>query len=172
MRKIIKALLITLILSGCSSMDFRKTVSSLDISKFMGKWYVMAGKYTFLEKDSMNNLEEYHWNKEHKRIEITFSFNDRKTGKRKVYTQKAWIEDKKTNAFWKVQPFWPLKLDYLVIDLADDYSWTAIGVPSGKYLWIMSRDPSMNRDKLDMVIKRVTSLGYPTNGLVYTNHSK
>lgn len=153
-------------------MDYRKTVSSVDLNKFMGKWYVVAGKYTFLENNSKNNLEEYSWNKEQSRIDIKFSFDDKKSGKKKVYTQKAWVENKKTNAYWKVQPFWPLKLDYLIIDLADDYSWTAIGVPSGKYLWIMSRDPAFTRDKLEMVIKRVTSRGYPTTDLTFTEHSK
>ena len=35
--------------------------------------------------------------------------------------QKDLSIDKKTNAEWRVQFFWPFKFKYLVIDLAEDY---------------------------------------------------
>ena len=36
------------------------------------------------------------------------------------------------------------KMPFLIIDLDDDYSYTVIGIPSRKHVWIMSRDPIMN----------------------------
>ena len=31
--------------------------------------------------------------------------------------------------------------DYWVLNNADDYSWSIVGGPSGKYLWIFTREP-------------------------------
>jgi len=53
-----------------------------------------------------------------------------------------------------------LKLGYLIIDLADDYSYTVIGVPSRKYLWIMARDSSLPYDIYQSILTKVKKQGY------------
>ena len=45
-----------------------------------------------------------------------------------------------------MQFLWPFKMTSLIIDLADDYSHTVIGVPSRKYVWIMARKPTISDD--------------------------
>ena len=152
-------------------MNYDKTVDYIDIKKFMGEWYVIAGRFTFLEKGAHNGLEVYTWNKENKRIDIEFSFNkDSFDGELKTITQKGWIENIKTNSHWKISPLWPLKFDYLVIDLAKDYSWTAVGVPSGKYLWIMARDKAMDKETREMILKRLKAKAYPINDISIVPH--
>jgi apolipoprotein D and lipocalin family protein len=156
---------------SCSSVNFTQTVSKVDLNQFMGKWYVMAGRFTFLEKDVHNGVETYTWNEKEQRIDIGFTFNQGSfTGKAKSIPQKGWVYNQKTNAHWKVSPFWPLKFDYLVIDLASDYSWTAIGVPNGKYLWIMARDRHLEHKVLQQIITRLNNMGYPTQDIVLVPH--
>jgi apolipoprotein D and lipocalin family protein len=129
----------------------------------MKKWYVIAGRFTFLENGAHNAVEEYSWNSEKERINIDFYFNkDSFDGKIKKIPQKAWIQNKETNAHWKVSPFYPLKFDYLIVALADDYSWTAIGVPSQKYLWIMADHWYFSDKKLDKVKAKLDEVGYST----------
>jgi apolipoprotein D and lipocalin family protein len=153
-------------------MNYTKTVSKVEIDRFMGKWYVMAGRFTFLESEVHNGVEIYTWNEKEKRIDISFTFNKGSlTGKEKSIPQKGWIENNQTNAHWKVSPFWPLKFDYLVLDLADDYSWTAIGVPNGKYLWIMSRQKMMPEKQLNDIITRLKESGYPVHDIVLVPHA-
>jgi apolipoprotein D and lipocalin family protein len=153
-------------------MEYNKTVKYLDINKFMGDWHVIAGRFTFLEKGVHNGLENYSWNEKEQRIDIKFSYNKNSLqGKLVTMSQKAWVENKDTNAHWKVSPIWPLKLDYLVLDLADDYSWTAVGVPSGKYLWIMARDKKMDKKQLGFILERLGSKGYPIEGIVFVPHN-
>jgi apolipoprotein D and lipocalin family protein len=154
--------------TGCASMKHTYTVDNVDISKFMGKWYVIAGRFTFLENGAHNAVEEYSWNKKKNRIDVNFFFNqDKFDGKKRSYPQKAWIKNKNTNAHWKVQPIWPLKFDYHVIALDEDYAWTAIGVPSGKYLWIMSREWKMKEAELSLVLDKLQKINYPTDNLEY-----
>lgn len=155
------------VLSACSSGKYNTTVEKVDIPRFMGDWHVIAGRFTFLEDGAHNGLEQYTWNEKEKRIDIKFSYNDDSfTGERDSLNQKAWIENKTTNAHWKVSPFWPLKLDYLVIALAKDYSWTAVGVPSGKYLWIMARKNKISDSTYKIIISELEKQGYPTENII------
>lgn len=152
-----------LALAGCASMKFEKTVENIDLQKFMGQWYVWAGRTTFLEEGAHNAVEIYTWNEAEKRIDIEFRFNQNAfDGPPKRIPQKAWIHNSATNAHWKVRPFWPLKFDYLVIALGGNYEWTAIGVPSGRYLWIMGRKPHVSDSELKSIVDQVGGLGYPT----------
>ena len=166
-------LLLTLSLLGCSTTGYRNTVKHVDIPKFMGDWYVLAGRFTMFEKDVHNALEKYEWNEKEQRIDISFTYNRGSlSGEVKSLPQKGWIEDKDTNAYWKVSPLWPLKFDYLVIDLADDYSWTAIGVPSQSYLWIMARKTDNAEATVQEALTRLKNKGYNVENIVRVPHGR
>jgi apolipoprotein D and lipocalin family protein len=163
--------LIILLLMGCSSVSYKKTVDNVDIPRFMGNWYVLAGRFTFLEKEVHNGLEIYKWNKKEKRIDISFDYRKGGfDGEKKSVPQKGWVYNKKTNAHWKVQPIWPLKLDYLIIDLAPDYSWVTVGVPNQNYVWIMARDWKNPEPIVKKAISNLKKLGYRSDEIVTVPH--
>lgn len=166
-------LLLSTVLASCSGMSYKKTVGHVDRARFMGDWYVIAGRFTFLEKDAYNAVERYHWNQKEQRIDVSYEYNKGSlTGKKKTIPQKAWIVDQDSNARWKVSPLWPLKFSYLVIALDQDYQWTAIGVPDQDYLWIMARDPHFSREQMQMVLNELQREGYRTDELVYVEHTR
>jgi apolipoprotein D and lipocalin family protein len=143
------------------------TVENVDINQFMGSWYVLAGRFTFLEKDVHNGLEKYTWNTEKDRIDVDFTYNKGSlTGPQKSIPQKAWIYNQSTKAHWKVSPLWPFKFDYLVVALDKNYQWTAIGVPDQKYLWIMARDWKNPESTIQEAIKQLDKVGYDTKNLI------
>ncbi len=143
-------------------MKYRKTVDQVELPKFMGEWYVWAGRTTFFENGAHNGVDKYTWNEKENRIDVVYTFRkDGFEGKLKKITQKAWVENKSTNAHWKVQPFWPLKFDYLVLALDPNYQWVAIGVSNGAYLWIMGRRPQASDSELAEIILQVKNLDYP-----------
>ncbi|MES2769886.1 MAG: lipocalin family protein [Bdellovibrionota bacterium] len=153
--------------SACSTVSF-PTVEKVDIERFMGTWYVSAGRFTILEKDVHNAVEIYTYDKTKDTIDIDYTYRKGSSnGKIKKVPQKGYIVAGTNNAHWLVSPFWPLKFDYLVIDLADDYSWVAIGVPNQKYLWIMHRSSQVSRKEVDMVIDRLKAINYKTNDIVF-----
>lgn len=151
--------------------DKLKTVDKVDINKFMGGWYVLAGRFTFLEKNVHNGLERYTWNQDKQRIDVDFTYNKGSlTGPKKSIPQKAWVYNQETKAHWKVSPFWPLKFDYLVVGLDENYRWTAIGVPDQKYLWIMARDWRNPEATIQDAVKHLNERGYNTENLVRVPH--
>ena len=162
-----KAIILIFFIMGCSVGKPIRTVESVNLDKFLTKWYVIAGRLTYFEKGAHNAVEDYSWaeNKEH--IKINFYFNkDNYSGEVKSIPQKAWVYNTTSNAHWKVRPFWPLKLDYIILDIAEDYSWTAVGVPNQNYLWIMAKDWKMSDEKLQEIIKRLNNIDYSTKDII------
>ncbi|MDH4468090.1 MAG: lipocalin family protein [Bacteriovoracaceae bacterium] len=170
--KMISLLVTGMSILGCSH-GYNRTVAHVDRDKFMRPWYVMAGRFTFLEKDVFNSVEKYTWNEEKQQIDIDFSYNQGSfTGKLKKYPQTGWIDNHETNATWTISPFWPLKFTYLIIAMDPNYEWTVIGVPSQNYLWIMASDPGISKVKLAEIIEHVKSINYSVKDIVYVEHQK
>ena len=159
--------------AGCettSKLPPLKLVNQVDIPRFMGKWYVIANIPTFLEEGAHNATESYELDKDGN-IEITFRYNkDSLNGPVKEYHPKGFIHDRNSNAEWRVRFLWPFLADYLVIDLADDYSFTVIGVPSRKYLWIMARSKTMDPKTYANVVERIAAQGYDVSKIQKIPH--
>ena len=141
-------------------MEKLKTVEYVDIERFMGDWYVISNIPTFIEKRATNAIENYRLNNK-REIETTFSFHqDSPQGDKKIYKPKGFIKNKKTNAEWRMQFLWPFKMPFMIIDLDENYNYTVIGVPNRKYVWIMSRRPSLDSSIYNTIIDKLKDVGY------------
>lgn len=138
-----------------------QTVPHCETAKFMGTWFVIGQKPTYLETTCSNAVEKYTLleGKNHD-VDIDFQYNkaDPVTSPLGSLPQRGWIqgEDKSDSASWKVSPFGPIRMPYPIIELdADKYDYCVIGYPSRDYCWIMSRKPVMAEDTYDMLTKRL-----------------
>ena len=77
-----------------------------------------------------------------------------------------------TNAKLKVSFFGPFYGDYWVLDHADDYSWSIVGEASGRYLWILSREPKPSDQVVGGLIKTASAMGYDTSMLIFDRHRR
>lgn len=71
--KVILMILAAVMSTSCATKEFSKTVDYVDINRFMKKWYVIAGRLTFMESGAHNAVEVYTWNNEEDRIDIDFT---------------------------------------------------------------------------------------------------
>lgn len=160
-----------LMLSACASNPKIPVAEKVDIQRFMTKWYVLAGRFTPFEKDPYNAVESYTWNSEKNQIDIAFNYRQGSfTGAQRAIPQTGWVQNAFTGSYWKVSPWWPLKFDYLILAVADDYSWTAIGVPDQKYLWIMAQDWRNPEATIEKAVKVIKAQGYNTDNMVRVPH--
>jgi len=152
------------ILGGCAAKGPEmKTVDHVNIDRFMGPWYVIANIPTFLEKGAHNAVETYSVNDDGT---IATKFTYRKggfDGEAKEYNPKAFILDKESNARWGMRFVWPIKADYRIVYLDDDYTTTIIGRQSRDFVWIMARTPTISDVDYDQLVSVVESLGYDTS---------
>jgi apolipoprotein D and lipocalin family protein len=158
--------LATIILGGCAAKGPEmKTVDYVDIDRFMGSWYVIANIPTFLEKEAYNAVETYSLNDDGT---IATNFKFRKggfDGKAKEYNPKAFVLDEESNARWGMRFVWPIKADYRIVYLDDDYTKTIIGRQDRDFVWIMARTPTISALDYDQLVSLVESLGYDTSKL-------
>lgn len=147
-------------MAGGKKEAFHETVPSVNLERFSGDWYVIAVIPTPFEKDAVNGIENYSL-REDGTIRVRYTFRKGSPqGKEKIMYQKGWVYNKETNADWRVQPIWPLKLPYYILELDRDYSYTVIGTNNYKYLWIMARTPELDPDILRGIINRMTQRGF------------
>lgn len=177
-KKMNRALALTLLIinvgilsAGGNQEPFHETVDYVDMEKFSGDWYVIALIPTSFEKDAAWGIENYSLDeKGHIRVEYTFRKGSR-DGKEKVMYQKGWIADPETNADWRVQPLWPLKLPYYILELDEDYTYTVIGTNNYKYLWIMSRESQMDAALLRNLFDRMEDRGFTRKNIKIMDQS-
>ena len=71
----------------------------------------------------------------------------------------------------KVSFFGPFYIgDYWILDHADDYSWSIVGEPSGRYLWLLSRMAKPSDALRAAITSRTAVLGYDLALVRETRH--
>lgn len=148
-------------MTGCASGPVpMPTVDHVDLPRFMGDWYVIANIPTAIEKGAHNAVESYRLDDDGT-VATTFTFNDGGfDGPRKEYHPRGFVRDRMTNATWAMQFVWPIKAEYLVVYLDEDYTRTVIGRSKRDYVWIMAREPRMADEDYRGIIERLEELGY------------
>ena len=58
--------------------------------------------------------------------------------------------------------------DYWVLELAEDYSHAAVGTPDRKYLWILSREPTLPQIAYEKILSKLSAMGFEVDRLVET----
>lgn len=164
MKKTLLAMLASacIILGGCQSNPHPplETVDYVDIKRFMGDWYVIANIPTFIEKGAHNAVESYRL-QEDGSIATTFRFRKGGVdGKLKTYHPTGYIENTDTNALWGMQFIWPIKADYRIVYLTEDYSQTIIGRNKRDFVWIMARSPHIPEQDYQAMLDLIAEMGY------------
>jgi apolipoprotein D and lipocalin family protein len=147
-----------------------KLVESLDLKSFMGDWHVLANIPAPQEVGCHNALEQYEL-KEDGDVAITFSCSkDSFETEREVSHFTGVIQNPGVNTEWRVKMkflgFIPIKLPFLVIDLAQDGRYTVIGYPSREYVWIMARTKTLSEEDWTGIYDRLKNQGYDTQKIL------
>lgn len=137
-----------------------RTVASVDLDRYLGRWFEIASYPAWFQKNCTAVTADYSL-REDGRIKVVNSCHKGSLeGKFKQSTGRAKVVDGSGSAKLKVSFFGPFWGDYWIIDLDPDYRWAVVGVPSRKYLWILSRTPQMDDETYKGIIMRLRDQGY------------
>jgi len=162
---------IFLLLNGCMTQLPIKTVSEVNLQKFMGPWYVIGHIPTFIEKNAFNAIESYELNQDGT-IGTTFTFNEGAlTGPLKTYKPKGFVIKDSGNAVWGMQFIWPIKAQYKIVYLDEAYQNTIIARDDRDYVWIMSREKKIEQKTLEQLVKKIETDGYDIKKIRWIEHS-
>lgn len=146
-----------------------KPVQRVDIMSYAGKWYSLYSIPTFMDKHWRQTTETYVIHPDGYYAVFT-TYKNLGKDETKYIRSKLFVVRGTGNAQLKAQFLWPFKIDYWIIELAEDYSYVVVGHPDQKYLFIMSRKPQIESQLLEEIIERCAQKGYDTAQLVAQEH--
>lgn len=146
-------------------------VPALDLQRYAGQWHEIAHVPMFFQRNCAANITATYTPRDDGRIGVRNACDD-KQGKRIVSEGVARpVPGQPGQLEVRFAPDWlawvPMVwADYWVVDLDPEYQWAVVGSPSRKYLWILSRTPTMARSRYDAIVARAAQRGYPVDELV------
>jgi apolipoprotein D and lipocalin family protein len=154
-----------MVAGGCAtSRTPLPAVAHVDVARYMGPWYVIASIPTFLEKGAYNAVETYSQNADGT-IAVNFTFHKGGfDGPVKTMKPRGFILDA-SGAVWGMRFVWPIKADYRIAYLNDDYTEVIVGRTARDYVWIMARKPQIGAQEYERLVQRVAQLGYDVSKL-------
>jgi apolipoprotein D and lipocalin family protein len=156
---------------GCACLHGEvKTMESVDLSRYLGKWYEIALLPNQFEKKCIEGaIAEYSFLNDGL-IKVINSCKTRK-GESKA-TGVAWVVDHETNAKLKVS-FVPLACyfqwfggDYWILYVDPDYQFAVVGDPSRNYLWLLARNPSVSEEVYHKFLTVASENAFDTKKIV------
>lgn len=143
-------------------------VAQVDVDRYVGKWFEVARLPNGFEEGCEGVTAEYAKRPDGKLTVLNTCREGAPGGEARVAKGAARIVDPVSNAKLKVSFFGPFEGDYWVLERADDYSWSLVGEPRGRYLWILSREPVLGERLKAELVGKLKARGYDTDALYWT----
>lgn len=161
---VIVTVLTCFVLCSCDSSSTvnNTTVGSVDINRYLGRWFEVA-RFDHKFERGLTHCTATYSMKNDGTIKVTNQ--GLKDGKWKTSTAKAKMTE--TPGMLRVSFFWPLYTDYRILMLAPDYSYALVGGADEEYLWLLSRTPNLDEDTRQMLVDEARLRGYETDNLIW-----
>ncbi len=170
MRRSVLAALAAASLAACAHAPERpplRTVERVDLGRYTGTWYEIATIPMSFQKGCVAVTATYTLRPDGEVEVLNRCRKETLDGPERSATGRAWSVDP-SNAKLEVRFFWPFKGDYWIVELGEDYGYAVVGHPDRKYLWILSRTPSMDEALYQAILGRLREQGYDVSLLVRT----
>ncbi|MEO8998589.1 MAG: lipocalin family protein [Rhodanobacter sp.] len=146
-------------------------VPSLDLQRYAGQWHEMAHLPMFFQRQCVDQITATYTANPDGSIAVHNACRT-KNGKmdasdgvaKRVQGQPGALKVRFAPRVLAWLPF--VWADYWVVELDPDYRWAVVGSPSRKYLWVLSRAPSMDTKLFQQIRDRARERGYPVDKLV------
>ncbi|MBB5207763.1 lipocalin family protein [Chiayiivirga flava] len=136
----------------------------VDLPRFMGQWYVIANIPYFGERGNVAARDIYTLNDDGE-VDTVYRYRKGFDRPEKTTESTGLVQPGTGNAFWRIRFFGVLKADYLVLAVADDYSWALIGQPDRDLAWVFARTPVIDDALYESLLERLRGFGYDTGRL-------
>ena len=134
---------------------------SVDLTQYLGRWYEIARYDSSFERGCEGVTADYSLRPDGVIGVLNTCRMGSPGGRTRTAAGKAKIVPGSGNTKLKVAFFGPFFVgNYWVLDHAEDYSWSIVGEPTGKYLWLLCRDATPpDAIKADL-LRRAGAMGY------------
>ncbi|GAB3316449.1 lipocalin family protein [Luteimonas notoginsengisoli] len=152
------------------------TVSSVDLSRYLGTWFEIARLPMRHEPEDFTDITAHYSLQDDGKVRVRNRALDGK-GELEESIGEATVVDP-GNSKLEVTflpeglrwiPF--TKGDYWILKLDPDYTTALVGSPDRKYLWLLSRQPQLDQTTMEQYLAHARQQGFDLDTLIRTPHT-
>jgi apolipoprotein D and lipocalin family protein len=157
--------LFALLATGCQNEPL--DVAPVELSRMQGKWFEIAKLPRQSQAGCVGTTAEYQLKSDQELLVVNECHEGALDGPLKRIAARAVASDAAEPAKLSLD-FGFAYGDYWILEVGEAYEYAVIGHPSRDYLWILSRERSLPKAKLDGVLERAKGRGFPVGILDFT----
>lgn len=160
-------MLMILFLVGC--LGYPKSITpvrNFNIKKYSGKWYEIARTDNRFERGLVKVTAEYILRDDGGVKVINRGF-DAESKQWKRVEGKAYFVERNDEGYLKVSFFGPFYSSYVVFFLEENYEYAFVCGSSEKYLWLLSRKPTVDEAVVSKFVSFAEESGFETDSLIF-----
>ena len=163
-------LLVFLLPSCVGKPDHVQPIEGFELQQYLGTWYEIARLDHSFERGLQQVTANYSLRDDGGVKVINKGFNPDK-GKWKEAEGKAYFVGEPDIGQLKVSFFGPFYGGYNIIELDKEaYQYSLVCGPNLTYLWLLARDPHLDKAIVDRLVAKARDLGFATDQLIFVKH--
>jgi len=157
--------------TGCASLSkeaamSRPAIATLDLPRFMGRWWVIANIPYFAERGKVASSDNYSLRPDGS-IDVVYAYRKSfdETTERTLKARARPLEGS-GGAHWKQRFFGVLTVQLQVLEVDPEYRWALIGNPKRSLAWVFSREAQLDPASYAELAERLRPHGYDPSDLL------
>ena len=161
------------LLASCAGNTIKvDPVTEFNSERYLGTWYEIARLDHVFER-GLTDVTANYTRRDDGKITVLNKGYKTNSGKLKQATGNAKFAESETTGHLKVSFFGPFYGDYIIFDLErDNYAQAYISGGNDKYLWLLSRTPTIPSTIREDFLEKSQALGYDTNSIIWVEQSR
>ena len=176
------AALAILLVAGCAhtaTADLKpQTVGTVDLKRYQGTWYEVARLPMFWQRNCAQSQAQYTLKADGNIGVVNRCRTAEGEWQQATGTASPQVPGQ-TDKLWVVFDNWFSRLlpgvakgDYWVLYIGDGYKTAVVGNPDRKYLWLLSRTPTVSKQVREELLVKAQQQGYDTTRLIWRAEDK
>lgn len=162
--------LFCLLLSSCTGLPLNTNpIEDFDVQRYLGVWYEIA-RFDHSFERGLSHVSATYTMKNDGSIRVVNRGYSRDKQTWKTAEGRAAFVKENTVGHLKVSFFGPFYSSYVILDIDPSYQYALVCGPNKKYLWLLSRQPTLNSSHFSRLVKKAEALGFATSKLLMVDH--
>lgn len=149
-----------------------RVAPSVDLNRYAGKWFEIARLPNRFQRACASDTTATYTLRPDGKIRVVNQCRQPDGTLKSAKGTARVASAKEPNTKLKVTFFWPFYGNYWIIDLDPEYRWAVVGEPGRGYLWVLSRNPTIEETTLAGILERAKQQGYELGPLLRTKHTR
>ncbi len=167
------AMVFFVLTGGCTGIPRGiEAVEGFVLERYLGRWYEIARLDHSFERGLSRVTADYSLGEAGRVTVVNRGFRE-DSGEWESVTGTARFAGSDRRGHLLVSFFPPFSASYVIIELdSEDYRHALVSGPNRDYLWILSREPTLDSATRHRLVARAEELGFPVDELLYIEHGE